>query len=623
MCMLRLLAGWSAEYSVRAIGGDEMDRSRVVVVAACRLRRALLVCSVVAMALPGVASAHVRAPTPWPGGVWEPPAPSYGDTTVQNVRVPMSDGVVLVGDVEYPTDPATGARARGPFPVLLTQNPYSCDIPVADTNAFFVSRGYIFATVCVRGTGRSGGDFGWFSPRDQQDGPELVRWASHLEGANGIVGLTGCSYLGMNQFSTAGGVGPNSPVKAMAPSCTGTEEYREAFMGSGMPTETGAGFFGAMGALIGPRAGAFGADVSAEIQAGGPKAYAGPFWQVRAQENWIDAVVRNHIPALMWSGWRDVFPAGAEELYAYLQNAYAGRPTFAAMRTGQRVTGRYQVVVGPWGHGEGIDQTIQLEWFETWLKGVDTGIDRTSKPMHLWDLGESRWVNASTYPMTARYTPYHLQSGGRLDRRTPAREGAERITWAQPDQSGATLSYSTEPFRHAVTLAGPIGATIYASSSSTNLELIATLSKVDATGAATKLSSGWVIGSLRASDPFRTWRDTHGLVVRRYCNCGGDDFLTPDRVQKFELSVSPRVATVKPGESLRLTLTTQTPAATCAASVLGTDPCAPTAPQAATLPGTYSIVDGPRFPSSINLPLLPYGAFRPAGDGPEPIDWRS
>src|SRR5215210_2436058 len=160
--------------------------------------------------------------------------------TVPNVAVTMDDGVALVGDVMYPTDPATGDRAPGRFPVLLTQNPYTCQTTAGNTGpadpfgpgttgtSYFVGRGYILAAICVRGTGRSGGTFEFFGSREQQDGVALVDWAAHrVEGSNGVVGLTGCSYLGATQLFIAGALPASSPVKAILPSCWGAETYRE------------------------------------------------------------------------------------------------------------------------------------------------------------------------------------------------------------------------------------------------------------------------------------------------------------------------------------------------------------------------------------------------------------
>src|SRR5206468_240035 len=86
---------------------------------------------------------------------------------------------------------------------------------------YFVQRGYIFVSVDVRGTGRSGGSGGFFSPRNARDGVELVHWVARLDGGNGVVGLTGCSYLGQTQLYTAALLGPRSPAPA-SPRCFGT-----------------------------------------------------------------------------------------------------------------------------------------------------------------------------------------------------------------------------------------------------------------------------------------------------------------------------------------------------------------------------------------------------------------
>ena len=49
------------------------------------------------------------------------------------------------------------------------------------------------------------------------------------------------------------------------------------------------------------------------------------------------------------------------------------------MNPKQNTTGRYQIVIGPWKHGQGLDDSIQLEWYDTWLKGKDTGIADTAR----------------------------------------------------------------------------------------------------------------------------------------------------------------------------------------------------------------------------------------------------
>jgi hypothetical protein len=62
------------------------------------------VVAVLALAIAGptgtaVASAHGSPPTPWPGGIWQPEAATYGMTVVSNVPVTMDDGVILFATI--------------------------------------------------------------------------------------------------------------------------------------------------------------------------------------------------------------------------------------------------------------------------------------------------------------------------------------------------------------------------------------------------------------------------------------------------------------------------------------------------------------------------------------------
>ena len=67
--------------------------------------------------------ASVIAASTAPGSKWKPENAVYGTTSQNDIPVTMTDGTVLRVNVTYPTD-ASGAPAKGPFPVLLTQTPY-------------------------------------------------------------------------------------------------------------------------------------------------------------------------------------------------------------------------------------------------------------------------------------------------------------------------------------------------------------------------------------------------------------------------------------------------------------------------------------------------------------------
>ena len=188
---------------------------------------ALAVCMVSLLAGTDVSPTSASVPaveTPWPGGSWQPDPVRYGMTTVHNVPLKMDDGVTLLANVGYPSDVSSGNRASGTFPVLLTQDPYSAAAQLP--NSYYVTRGYINAVVEVRGTGDTYGPGGsqvassFFGPRQTKDGVALVQWAAHkLSGSNGVVGLDGCSFLGIDQIFTAAAVGPQSPVKEILPAC--------------------------------------------------------------------------------------------------------------------------------------------------------------------------------------------------------------------------------------------------------------------------------------------------------------------------------------------------------------------------------------------------------------------
>ncbi|MDT4940349.1 MAG: uncharacterized protein QOJ34_438, partial [Pseudonocardiales bacterium] len=176
-----------------------------------------------------------------PGHPWTPEPATYGVHWQRHVAVRMADGTVLDAAVASPANPETGAPARGPFPVLLTQTPYGKDTAGQANSAaigidtYFVKRGYIDVAVDVRGTGASGGTFTLFDPKQVADGVAMVKWAARLPHSTGKVGLHGASYLGIDQMLTAGAIGKHSPLKAIFPIVSANDIYRDtAFMG-GIP----------------------------------------------------------------------------------------------------------------------------------------------------------------------------------------------------------------------------------------------------------------------------------------------------------------------------------------------------------------------------------------------------
>lgn len=618
---------------------------------------------------------------------WTPESASYTIGEHANVGVTMADGTVLRANVYYPTDPRTGTTAPGPFPVIMVQDPYGKDTVGAASGAqggpeaatetgevpYLIERGYIDVVAEVRGTGGSEGTFDLLNPIQAQDGATLVRWAAKLPQSSGKVGLYGPSYMGLNQYMTANALGPGSPLKALFPIVAGNDTYRDiAFDGGILDAEadlilTGTVFgpleelnplaedYPDLAELLkvegqhAPGLASYNANQIRNILTGGDQAYDGSYWQARAPRNMLAHVVADGIPVYQVGGEFDLYQRGTPLDYSGLQNAYDGRPVSAPMLADQPVTGRYQLLMGPWYHltaGDNFDiYGLQLAWFDHWLKGERTGIDQTQTPLHLYQLGANRWVDAARYPLNgAQPTTYYLAGGpsgsgapsqndGRLtttaptsptaaDRAlyTPATSPCSRGTeqWgagagamvlntgmlppdpcAQNDLTRQTgpgaLTYTTARFTQPTTLAGPIDATMYASATSTNTEWVATLEDIAPDGTSFPLTSGALLGSFRQLDSTNTWfaPGGHPLLPYHPYTQASSQPVVPGLVTRYDIEVFPTFAELAPGHRLRLTLTTS-----------DTPHLLPSPAQAASLAGgVYQVQRNLVAASFLELPL--------------------
>ena len=100
---------------------------------------------------------------------------------------------------------------------LLLSPPGGPKVPTCPHFCYYASRGYVFATVDVRGRGNSEGEFEPFRNEDK-DGHDVVEWLAAQPWSNGKVGMYGASYGGWDQWATAKELppGPASIVPAAA-----------------------------------------------------------------------------------------------------------------------------------------------------------------------------------------------------------------------------------------------------------------------------------------------------------------------------------------------------------------------------------------------------------------------
>ncbi|HET6877313.1 MAG TPA: CocE/NonD family hydrolase [Jatrophihabitans sp.] len=621
-----------------------------------------------------------------PGSTWTPEHARFGTVSRNDVPVRMADGKILRVNVIYPKDPGTGKPAAGRFPVLLTQTPYGKgqgsnsaagsaerpggSSPTGGSDDYLVERGYIEVVADVRGTGDSQGSWGLFDPIQTRDAIGLVHWAARLPHSSGKVGTYGPSYLGINQMLLAGRIGRHSPLKAIFPMVAATDIYRDtSFMGGILDSEFDLAYLGLTGGLnlINPLVDAmqnpptdaatlqYLASVEADhanglasyhakqtqnILTGGAQAYDGAYWRARQPGRLLSRIVANGIPAYLIGGEFDIFQRGEPLNYAGLQNAWAGRSTTAPMRVGQRVTGRYQLIDGPWEHlnGSSVDvDRLELEWFDTWLKGERTGMAHTPTPLHYYDLGRHRYAETTTFPFTGA-TPTRFYFGnGTLTRRRPA-AGTDTEVWtgagnpcgrpvdqwimggisvpahalgaasapcADNDNTTGTpptsLRYTTKPFRRPRRVAGPISATVYARATTPDTQFVAEVEDVAPDGTAYPLTEGALLGSFRKIDRARSWPAGSGMYLLPYhpYTRRSATPVVPGKMTRYDIEIFPTFATIAKGHSLRITLSTS-----------DAPHLMPNLPQQRNLAGgVYTVHRGGMRASALEVPLqrLPAG----------------
>ena len=585
--------------------------------------RARIPLAIAALVAAGMAPAAASAigTQPSTGASWQPDAATYGVSQPVDVSVKMDDGVLISTEVVYPTDPATGARATGRFPVLLAQNPYGTGQgdPTA-AGDYFVQRGYIYVASAVRGTGASGGQLSWFGQRQGEDGAELVNWAAHaLAGSDGSVGLDGCSYLGVDQWFTAAAVGRDSALKAITPFCTDSDFYDDLTADGGIPTPFVAdiGHAEPRGPQDDPATDPQSVTVAQEAD-GGSRSYDDAYWQSLDGQQLMRQIVANGIPALSEAGWNDLSPGGDLGDYVAAQNAYYHRPLTAAITAGEPVTGRYQAIVGPWTHGENVDGTtlenIRLEWFDTWLKGEHTGMADTSTPLHVFENTADQWVDTAAWPPSPSAQTYYLAPAGTLSTSKASKAastGSGTLDWAAASTTNS-LTYTSAPLSRAAVLDGPSDLTVYAASTATDVELSATLNVVAPDGTVFKQADGVLLGSQCALEPAQSWYGTGGTLLDPFhpFTQASQQPVVPGRTTRYDISLLANFTLIPAGDRVQVVLTSQPPAGFHAQ-------LAPT-PQDLThlAAGVYTVDYGAVTPSALNLPLA-----SPAQFTASPTDW--
>lgn len=375
----------------------------------------------------------------------------------RSVPAAMRDDTVLRADVYRPAK-------DGKFPVLLERIPYNKTfLPSAALSLNPLSAahaGYVVIIQDVRARFESDGHKFYMYRDEFNDGYDTVEWAASLPYSDGNVGMFGVSYAGMTQFQAAVMHPPH--LKAIFPVTWATD----VFLYRGGAFELGKALYWTL-VHIGPNAVSRAMkdnpdflrefsqlvyhidhiENSAYLQLPLNEAvwfnlgygYA-PFISDILEHDIYDAFHRNlsirvkgdmvGVPCFCVAGWHDaLLGPDLEHFQSIKQNGNK-----------EAVRNKSRIMIGPWAHGAFLPYvgeknfglscsglflelkrdftSLQLQWFDYWLKGVKNGII-DEPPVKIFVMGENRWRDEKEWPLArTQYTPYYLHSQGNANTRS-------------------------------------------------------------------------------------------------------------------------------------------------------------------------------------------------------------
>ncbi len=519
-------------------------------------------------------------------------------TVIVELDVParMRDGTILRANIYRPP-------GEGRWPVLLTRLPYGKDpgpISLLDPLSA-VRRGYVVIVQDTRGTGASDGDF-YPCRADPDDGFDTVAWAAALPFSDGHVGMYGASNSGFTQWAAAARQAP--ALGAIIPFVTWCDPLNGVYYrGGAFELGQQASWYLMMGRGVlflryaqdvagpGPALAAWIAEWDALGRAGYGSLPLAQFAPLRRQEiapSFFEVIAapmdrtmdpaasltvlgtheRVRAPALNIGGWYDIFLA--DTIVNFQAMRAQGKPA--------------RLLIGPWTHtsqgssigertfgfvgqgGDGLTDlgSVQLRWFDHWLKGIDNGVPAEA-PIRLFVMGADVWRDEQEWPLArALDTPWYLRAEGGLSLEPPGAEAPDRYDYDPlhpvPTRGGAVLMtqeypagpfdqraiearpdvlvYTSTPLEQDTEVTGPITMRLWAVSSAPDTDVVARLTDVFPDG--------------------RSFNLTDGIVRARYRHFARGkppSPIEPGRPYEYEIDLWATSNVFKAGHRLRLQVT--------------------------------------------------------------------
>ncbi|HZP12195.1 MAG TPA: CocE/NonD family hydrolase [Nevskiaceae bacterium] len=535
-------------------------------------------------------------------------APEFSGMQRHGYYVPMRDGVKIAVDVWLPKDLPSGAK----LPAILEQTRYyrsamvksdlngDCHPPGRSTIELFVTHGYAYVVVDVRGTGASFGTRkSEYSDAEVKDGGQIVDWIARQDWSDGKVGALGQSYTGTTAEMLLRNHHP--AVKAVLPTFSGYDFYSEIVMPGGIRSTFAQywsdliqGLDHATPDAASPIAGPcpVDADQDRSLMKAAIAEHAKNFNLARFAEHVAfrdDRFEgRRTDDGSLFQVQREIDRAQTP-LYAIV-GWYDSGYTLAAIRRFLNSKAPSQhLLIGPWNHGAhafygpGTRQATpssfnlaaeKLRYFDAMLKDVDEGFS-ASPPIRYFTTGSNRWQSTSQWPPeNTRMTSWYFGADHSLsnERGEAAASDAfesdgtsnsgEHNRWratmgptpvSYPDRAGddaKLLTFTSAPLESDLEVTGDPIAHMTLSADATDTDVIVYLEEVTASGEVNYVTEGELRASHRARGklPFATPEPIHS--DRR----ADASPLKPGKAVALDVGLLPLSHQFKAGNRIRIAL---------------------------------------------------------------------
>jgi putative CocE/NonD family hydrolase len=450
---------------------------------------------------------------------------------IEHVWIPMYDGTRLSARIWLPAGPETA-----PVPAILEYIPYrKRDMVRARderNHPVFVAAGYACLRVDMRGSGDSEGLMAdMYGRHELDDVLAVIDWIAAQPWCDGSVGMMGTSWGGTASMQAA--ARRPEALKAILAVCATDNRFDDDIhhMGGCLLTDTVE----------------WGATLPAILASPPDPETVGEAWRAM----WMERLDNLAFPLEQWiahetrdSYWRNGAvneEPGAIACPILLVGGWFDRYSNTVMNLMARSHERCWGIIGPWSHhypdvaspGPGIDfQGEAIRWWDRWLKGRDTGIDREPRLrvwMQSWDaprdridlrsgqwagfqswadshrefwLTESGLVEEKSGEGTVAGVPWSLSAGA-----SAGDTGYFGRTGGQPgpqEDDGSSLIFESEPLIESLDLLGSPAITLKVESDQPVATLVVRLIDVPSKGAPARVSYG--VANLAQTDRGTTVR---------------------------------------------------------------------------------------------------------------------